>query len=308
MQPFKCRAKSIFALCLGLFFVLGASVAAGTREQLRTQKAQMAKRIAAEKPLSLPEVKYVRLITLGYNNLFGNILWFSTLDYFGKHLAGDRDYPWLGHMCSLVTSLDSRARHVYEFCSTLLSWVAREPQLSEELLTKAISSEPDYWRYYYLRGFMYWYFLDQPENAKTDLSKAASLPNAPPFLASIASRMMVSNDSPDTAIRFLQDLIANTSDKHAKKALGSHLKKAYISRDLRVLENLTLRYREQTGMLVTSLQDLVQAEMLSKIPKDPYGKEYYLDSASGEIKAGSGKKGLEFYGKTSKTGLASKLR
>ena len=249
-------------------------------------------------------MRYVKLITLGYDQFASDILWFNTLNYFGKQFEGNKDLHWFGHMCELVSSLDEKARHVYEFCATLLSWVAKEPQKSAELLSKAISAEPDYWRYRYLRGFNYWYFLDRRDLAQKDLSYAAKLKDAPPFLASLASRLMASDDHPRTAIAFLKDLIENTNDRHAKQALKEKLKLAQISYDLHILREKAAEYQAKYGAAPKSFSELVEAKMLRGIPLDPYGRAYRIDRESGEIRSKSGEQGLEFFGKTAKTGLA----
>ena len=207
-----------------------------TRSALKQSKSQMQAALPEQSPLYLPEAKKVRTVTLGFDQLASDILWFQTLNYFGKQIERKRDIPWLAHMCDLVTDLDRKAKHAFEFCSTLLSWVAKDPNTSVRLLDRAIDEDPNYWRYYYIRGFTHWYFLDDRKKAAKDLSKAAGLPDAPLFLSSLAGRMLASDDSPATAIRFLKNLIEQNKDPHAKTVLHEKLKLAYVSRDLKALQ------------------------------------------------------------------------
>lgn len=291
-----------------IIIVVGTVCLNWSRAELRSKKLTHSWNQEAAPPLYLPSVRHVKLVTLGFDHFFGDILWFSTINYFGKHFEQDKDYRWLGHMCELVTSLDPKARHVYEFCATMLSWVSWEAEKSTALLSKAIKAEPSYWRYWYLRGFNYWYFLNRRDLAEKDLTVAATLPGAPPFLASLASRLMVSKDEVTAAISFLKDLIANTQDENARKALEEKLKEAYISRDIRILRGMIAQYENDYGRKATSLKQLVEAKMLKAMPLDPFGAPYFIDQQSGAIKTRSGKKGLEFFGKTSDTGVARHLK
>jgi tetratricopeptide (TPR) repeat protein len=254
-------------------------------------------------PLYLPSQHYVRLVTLGYDSFASSILWFNTLSYFGKHYRTDQDYRWLAQMCDLVTSLDSRAEHVYEFCATLLSWVAQKPQESHILLTRAVINNPGSWRLRYLRGFNSWYFLGDMQGAQLDLTQAAALPQAPGFLASIASRLLADSQSPQVAIAFLTEMLRGTSDPNVRQALENRLKRAVLKRDLLLLDEALKHYVASFGSLPENIGQLAERHILSAIPQEPFGGTYFIELSSGRVKSSSGEKPLEFYGKTAGTGL-----
>src|SRR5204863_759985 len=64
-----------------------------------------------EEILYVPNGTGLRFMSFGYTNILANLLWFNTINYFGKHYRADRNYKWLGHMCGLVTELDPHAIH-----------------------------------------------------------------------------------------------------------------------------------------------------------------------------------------------------
>jgi len=295
-----------FALPALLFSAAALSAVTPAKYELRTARAQLSSASAKQPPLYLPSLRYVKLVAFGYYGFFSNVLWFKTLAYFGAHFESDRDYRWLGEMCDLTTSLDPRARHVYEFCSTMLAWIAKEPEKSAALLTKGIEAEPAYWRYLYLRGFNYWYFLRRSDLAEKDLTAAAALPDAPSFVASLASRLIAKEQNAQTAVSFLNELIANTNDQTAKTALRRKLKRAKISRDIELLERAIERYVNHHAQKPLSIDQLIESGMIKGIPLDPYGQPYIIDSNTGAVRTKSGKKGLVFPGRTAETGLASK--
>jgi len=268
----------------------------------RTQFRQLEPAVDAERsPLYLPDVAYVRLVTFGYDTFASKLLWFNTINYFGKEFTGNHDYRWLGQMCDLVTTLDPKARHAVEFCGTLLSWIAKEPEKSEVILSKAIEHDPVYWRYRYLRGFNYWYFRDRLDLAKEDFLKASTLPGAPPILASLASRLIAKDNGPTLARQFLEEMVSNTNDPIAKKALGGKLLKARLTEQLWIIQTAADAFQRTEGRPALSIAELGEKNYLRNITKDPYGGDYYLEN--GTAKSTSNKKLLEFKGKTAKTGM-----
>ncbi len=297
--------RGSLTLALPLVIALMMGLMSWSRTELRSSTAEKLELISKNRtPLYLPSSEKVKLITLGFNNFAADILWFSTLNYFGKQYGAKEDLKWFAHMCDLVSSLDPKAEHVYEFCATLSSWVAKRPEESAKLLKKAIATRPDYWRYHYLLGFTEWYFLDRKDLAQERFAHASKLPDAPTFLASLATRLMVTEDSPDTAIAFLKDLLEHSNDETAKAAFQEKLNLAYISRDLRYLQRLCEKYREEYNAYPESMRTLVEKKMLRGMPLDPFKSPYTLTQGSCEAKTTSGRKGLEFFGKTAKTGLA----
>lgn len=252
-------------------------------------------------PLYLPHAKYVRLVTLGYDTFFSKVLWFNTINYFGKQFAGSHDYRWLGDMCDLVTVLDPKANHAVEFCGTLLAWVAKEPAKAVAILSRGIENDSSRWRYFYLRGFAYWYFLERLDLAKDDFLAATNIPGAPSFLASMASRLVAENNGPTLARQFLEEMVANTPDPAAQKALKSKLKRAKLAERIYIIELALESYRKSEGSEPPDLNALVERGYLTALPEDPYKGTFFMKD--GKVQTTSNKRGLGFTGKTAKTGM-----
>lgn len=260
-----------------------------------------------DEPLYLPSAEYVKLITLGFDAFASHILWFETISYFGKHYRGDQDYHWLGEMCHIVTKLNQRALHVYEFCGTLLSWVAKDVDASDSVLTEGIKTNPGEWKLWYLRGFNQWYFRGRRDLASSDLARAANLPGSPPFLASMASRLITDSDGPASAVAFLADMLKRTKDDSVRQVLEDRLKRAILSRDLRFLHAGVEKYRERYGEPPEKIEDLVIRNIINRLPQEPFGGKYLFIQSDGRVISTSGEKGLEFFGKTADTGMFRSL-
>jgi len=226
-------------------------------------------------PLYLPQAKHLKLITFGFEHFVSDIIWFRSINYFGKQLSKKESIPWLAHMCDLVTDLNPKSATRYDFCSSLVSWVAKDPKSTVKLLTRAIAHNPNYWRYYYIRGFNYWYFLDDIDRAAKDFKKGASLEDAPLFLGTLASKLL--SKDPNQSIIFLENMIKNTKDKNAIKALEDNLKLAYVSRDIALIKKAANIYEQRNSKKAEKMTDLVQHKLIAFVTKDPYGDKYYID-------------------------------
>lgn len=255
-------------------------------------------------PLYLPNEQQVSNLTLGYNTLFAKVFWFSTLNYFGKHFAAERDFRWLGSMCSVVSTLDPHLRGAIESCATLLSWAAKQPGISTKILTRGIDADPTYWRYYFLRGFNSWYFHEDMTAATADFKQASSYLDAPPSIRSLAARLISSSEGISSAKDFLVETLKGTSDPSARAMLLERIKEALLMEQMNSLSVAVERYRTSKGSIPQSLSELVAAGLVDRIPEDPFGGTFSVGE-DGQIKTSSNRKGLKFSGKTARTGLAS---
>jgi hypothetical protein len=290
--------KAFAAILFAVFAFSSHAVRAGL---VAWQKSQP---VLDDTPLYLPEAKYVKLATFGFDEFFSDIFWFYTLNYFGKEFRAKGDFKWLDLSCSLVSNLDPKAQHVYEFCGTTLAWAAKDANASNGIYSMAMKEFPDYWRFPYLRGFNYWYFLERNDLAEKDLRLAAVLPGAPRGLASIASRLMIAANDADTAVAFLSEQLSSTKDESMRGILQGRLNQALLSRDLIRIRGALNKYKSQYGQSAEALDKLVEAGLLKEIPPDPFGGRYLYNRDTGEVSSSSGKSELDFRGKTATTGSA----
>lgn len=243
--------------------------------------------------LYLPSTAAAEISSLGYRNMLSHILWFNTINYFGKHYRREKNYRWFSHMCDLVTRLNPRLDYVYPFCSTLLSWEGDQPEESIKILNRAIQTFPLDWNFLYLRGFTKIFFLNDQAGGDADFIAAASLPDAHPIVKSLAARSLVSREGPDSAIQFLSNSLRLTKDPSARSALESRLKDAIFAKELSSLQQASRKYQETEGRHPSSLEELVDTGLVSDTITrrhfaDPLGGKYTLDPVTGTISSSSG--------------------
>lgn len=275
--------STVTGLLVTALFMLGLGTAYLKLEQHEAAIANHAAYSTSE-ALLFPEGRALRAIAFGYNNFLSNILWFNTINYFGKHYQGDKNYTWLAHMCGIVFSLDPHARHVPEFCALMLAWEANKPEQALSLLDSAIAQDPKYWRYYYLRGISRVIFLNDAKLAKDDFYTGSKIPGAPIFMTRLATKTLANLENPAVAITFLQQQIRQARDKNERAVLERHLKQTIHDTKLMQLEKLVTEYEHAHGVFPEALDLLVEKDTL----QDPYGGTYIWDAESKKVRSTSG--------------------
>lgn len=160
-RPSRWRTAGMAAAVAFLIAGLGAAVTYSSRQLATTEEVTAAE----QEPVYLPDVRFLNLASLGYRNALADVLWFRTINYFGKHFRSDRLYPWLAQMCDLVTDLDPRSKHVYLFAGFLLPWEAQLPDAGVRMLEKGAAQFPDTWEMHYYLGFTLYFFKDDVAGA-----------------------------------------------------------------------------------------------------------------------------------------------
>lgn len=212
----------VFAISLGSYSVYQAD------QELKSARESALSQVSIEQQqarevMYLPDIEFVNLISFGYRNMLAKYLWFSTLDYFGKHHQSDQDYRWLYHRCELLTRLDHRNLKFYDFCANLISWEAEQPAMSIKILDRAIEHHPNNWRFWYLRGFTYMYFLEDQVKASHDLLQSTKLPGVHPVVARLAAKKYDQLKGREATIKLLEELVEASQDPTTIEALSERL-------------------------------------------------------------------------------------
>lgn len=244
-----------------------------------------------DEALYLPHRGAVRFIAFGYNNALSNYLWFHTINYFGIHYRGDKDYRWLEHQCRLVTDLNPKVTDIYEFCSSMLAWETKEPRKGLDFLSTAIEHNPERWIYWYLRGVFHMFFFEDDVAAQADFVKAAGFPDAHPIVKRLAAKKIALSQGPETALQFLHFMIERSKSDAERNALKDRVKDVILERDLQRW-NEALQKAHSSGRRVSSLEQLKQDFALDLPLVDPFGGHYTLDPESAAVRTTSTRKPL----------------
>jgi hypothetical protein len=248
-----------------------------------------------DEPVYLPRAEYLRPISLGWQNVLADILWFRTISYFGEHYRSDRSYPWLAQMCELVTDLDPRAEHVYRFAGVILPWEATQVDAGIRLLEKGVRQFPDSWSLEYYLGFQQYFFRNDYPAALAHLRRAMQLPGAHPSAAALVTVLAAEQYGPDTAVAFLGELEREMDTPELRALVRENRRDAQLAADLQHIAAAVDAYQARTGDTPSSVEMLVDARLLPAVPTDPFGGAYVIDQPTGAVRTTSGHEPTRLY-------------
>lgn len=235
-----------------------------------------------------PEV--LKLASLEFDGLASDYLYLRALVFWGEAL--ERSAPiklkkreWESFYADLVasTDLDPYFLDPYIFAQGIMTWDGKMYSEVNTLLEKGGRYRDWDWLLPFYRGFNYFYFLNDNVRASEVLMEAAQRPDAIPILASLATRLAVKGGRTESSILFLRQMLAQEEDEALREEFALRL--AALEGVL-VLERAIDIYQAHHGRVPASLDALVEADLLGKIPPDPYGGRFYLDGY-GEIRSTS---------------------
>ncbi len=264
--------------------LLFTTLATGT---IRTTLDDRAAHHGEDEPIYLPHADLLRPLTLGYHNAFADVLWFRTINYFGKHYRGDRNYRWLSYMCDLVTDLDPLFEDVYEFGGVILPWEAGDVDGGLKLLAKGTAAIQDSWLLEYYLGFSHFYFRGDKATAAKHLATAAQLPDAHATVANLAAILTRESSGPEATLAFLSSLEKGSGATNLRSVIEKNLvETAAESAIVELNEAVDSYYRSAPEPLLT-LERLVEAGVIDRIPRDPFGGRFILGT-DGKVRSSTG--------------------
>src|SRR4029077_5346524 len=212
-----------------------------------------------------------------------DILWLRLVQVIGKKRNSADEYEWMYHALDVITTLDPQYAYAYYAGGVILGDLANRPDLSNRLLERGVTANPDVWNIPFLLGYNYYFLLGDPAQGAEYIMEAARRPDGPSYLPGLATRMAAEAGSPDTALAFLEARLRETQDPEMRKFLANRMKEVIIERDLRILEDAVEAYRTQHQALPATLTDLVAAGVFPRLPQEPFGGAYQLDLKTGSV-------------------------
>jgi tetratricopeptide (TPR) repeat protein len=236
---------------------------------------------------SLQETLYIRSpkmlkrMSLGYNGLLADIYWTRAVQYFGsRHHRRAEDYPLLAPLLNIATELDPQLIAAYRFGANFLAPKppdgAGTPDQAIALLERGIRNNPDNWRLYYELGFVYYIEMKDYAKAAAAFAQGSKVPNAHPFLRTLAAMAAQHAGENQTARMLWQMTYNSTKDPLVRENALDHLRALQVDEEVIQLERILAVYRARTGRIPTDFRELVAAGYLSQIPVDPDGLPYKL--------------------------------
>jgi hypothetical protein len=231
--------------------------------------------------LYISSPKALKKMSLGYDGLLADIYWTRAVQYFGgKHHEGAQSFDLLAPLLEITTTLDPHLLVAYEYGANFLAPKPPNgggmPERAIELEEFGIRHNPDEWRLYYNEGFVRYMELKDYAGAAEVFARGARVPNAHPFLAVLAGKMAEHAGDQQMARMMWSTTYQTTKDSTVRANAAAHLRALQSDEDVTNLEEMTGRYRQQTGRFPSSFSEVQAAGWLQGTPLDPLGHTYKL--------------------------------
>ncbi len=266
---------TLVALALMIAAFAGSVMALHGVEDIRGQQATL------QEVLFVPSGKVMKRMSLGYSGIVADIYWTRAVQYFGaKHLDHAERYDLLSPLLDITTDLDPHLLIAYEYGAIFLSQPppagAGLPDKAVALLEKGIQANPKEWKLYFSLGFVHYMNRKDYKAAELAFRRGSEVPNAHPWMRVMAATMAEHAHDASTAYSIWKFLYDTTQDKMLRDNARQHLQALQSDDIVAQLEQRIAAFREKTGHLPASWQEMVRDGWLSRIPYDPTRNPYQL--------------------------------
>jgi len=140
----------------------------------------------------------------------------------------------------------------------------------------------DTWKGYMYIGFLYYFYLRNYGRAVKYFKLSASMSGSRPYVKSLAFMAYYRAGRLRLAKQYLLSVYSSTKNKRRKRILRRKIR--WID-TLIALNRLVKLFREREGKYPCNLEELVEKGYLKKVPPDPFGRGYYIDSKTHLVKS-----------------------
>ena len=239
--------------------------------------------------LVLRSAKLMKVMSLEFAPLVADIYWTRAVQYYGaKHFGAETNLELLWPLLDITSTLDPNLLVAYRFGAMFLSDApprgAGRPDLAVELIERGIRANPEYWRLYEDLGFVYYFDMKDYQKASQAFYEGSKEPYAQIWMKVMAAKIAAEGESLSTSIFLWKNVYDTTQDLDVKQNALTHLQLLQAQQDCKQIDAKTSEYEKRYGRRPTRITQLVEADLLRGVPRDPLGFEYVLsDDGKAEL-------------------------
>ena len=182
----------------------------------------------------------------------------------------------------MVTNLDPNFEYAYYYGSTLLSWDEQVP-LARSLLEAGLRENPDSAMLASSLSFIHFYFLKDwktgAEYAVRSYKNSGNLSSNPREIINLYA----AGRNYDLALSFIESALETTKDPGIREELENQMRMVLVEKHIDLLEQALRVYKAKTGFYPDSLSRLVNSQVLTGLPQEPFGGQYVLSDTPGRV-------------------------
>ena len=230
---------------------------------------------------------------LSFDALLADVYWIRAIQNYGRTKLSDdddKDYTLLYPLLDITTTLDPRFDVAYRFGAIFLTEAfpngPGRPDLAVSLLQKGFSNRPERWQYLQDIGFVYYWWLQDFQEAARWFQRASEVPGASWWLRSLAANTMTQGGNRGASRLLWQQMYESADNEWMRSEVLRRLAQLEALDLIDLYEQVVAAFRERTGRLPRSWGELVAAGSLTAVPLDPDGTEFTL-LPSGDVTVAS---------------------
>lgn len=226
---------------------------------------------------------------LSYDAIVADLYWIRAVQYYGgKRLSkGPKSYDLLYPLLDLTTSVDPYFDIAYRFGAIFLGEQypggAGRPDLGIALLQKGLRAQPSKWQFAEDIGFVYYWWLRDYQTAAEWFKRAGEMPDAPEWLTPLAAVTLAQGGNRASSRTLWTEIMRNADADWLHRQAVVRLEQLDAMDGIDFIQRVVQQYRERTGVMPTSWNDMTRARLLRAVPADPTGVPFRLDPSTGKV-------------------------
>jgi tetratricopeptide (TPR) repeat protein len=273
------KGSAILLLVLLLLGTLAGLIALKVRTDAIPRR-----KVPGSSIIYIPSGRFLRYATFGYSSLAADLIYLWAIQYYSTPTIDDR-FDHLDHIFSIISELDPRYIDPYETGALIAQAEAGDLPLAFKILDNGIAKNPRRWLLPFEAGHIALMNLKDYDLAQKYFKECMDLPGAPDFTRRLYANALYRRGDLQTAWQTWLEIYKTAPDDRTKKIASNHLYQVKSAIDTERLNEAVGRFRDRTGRIPAALDELVQAGILDRVPKDLDGNDYVYDPKTGEVKA-----------------------
>lgn len=268
--PGCALAWSLFMALLGFQALLSSEVA-------RTRPVTVPERAGRDERAGLLwQISRRTEFAFGFRNFLADIAWLKAVQVAGSGRLHRDDYDRMDVLIQTVGNLDPRFDVPYFLGGIILGDSPDHVGAALDTLERGRAHHPREWRLPFYIGYIRYFSLGDPIGAGRAVEDASRIPDSPPYLPLLASRMLSEGREPETALALLDGILRQESDPSRIEVLEKRIREVVVERDIQELEHAAEAFRRRFGRFPPTLADLVRTGVVPRLPSEPNGGRYIL--------------------------------
>lgn len=273
------------SVLVGLFVLVLLTVTTGSGfklDRLATARNE------AEDLLYLPNGDYLQVASLGQAPLLADIIYLWAIQFYAEYDREDR-FRYVEHVFGdVIVKLDPHFIDAYWMGAMILSVEAHDVDAALKLLDKGIANNPDSWMLAWIAAWES-YHANRLEQAVHYFEIASEIPDAPDSVRRMRAGLLGKAGDTRRALELWFEIYnAPLTDERSRGIAKRQLRRLKQRADLEDLTKIIGIFKERTGRLPRSMQELEVSGDLAVVPLDFDGQAYHYDPSSGAVRGANG--------------------